>query len=1036
MNKLFLLLVLLSVSAVSTGQNGGRLAGKVTSSDSEPLPGVTISLTQDGRAARNAITDGNGIYVFSDVEGKGSLTFTHIGFKKVAITFSGPGIRDVVLENEGILIDSVVVTALGIQRKAKALSYSQQGVDANTLNETRSPNFLDAISGKVAGVQVIPAGLNTGSSGIIIRGNSSITGNNQPLFIVDGMPIDNEMNEGSIDYGNNAANLNPEDIQDMQVLKGPNAAALYGSRAANGVILITTKKGGNKLKVDFNSGIMFQTLTEFPEYQNAYGVGTSFYIDNVSGNTIPTGVRNYRSWGSPMMGQPYYAINGELKPYLPQPDNVKDFYTTATLATNTIGLETGNANNMLRFSYTNYYGSSVVKGFNINKKHSINLRVNNRISKNILFDTKINYIKDIVNNRQYGNNNGRNPANLYTHMARSTDLDELIPYKDPITGKEVGTHRNFSNPYWVINENPNQDVRDRIIASINPEVIIAPGIKFMGRAGADIFWWTGYEFNNIGSVIASNPDGFLRLFDQRQQNYNVEGLLNFNRNFGDFSLVANIGANQFGNNYERREQRINSLLQPGLINISNAKEYPINSQTRRQKKINSVYASASVGYKNFAFIDVTGRNDWSSTLPPEHNSYFYPSFGGSLVITDALDLKSSLLSFAKIRASYAVVGNDTDPYRLEQVFSLAGLLEGTPLAYPLTTLNNASLKPEKTASFEAGIDLRFFRNRLLLDATYYKSSTTNQILTAQLPSSSGYQTRIYNAGQIDNSGIELMVTGKIIDAKKLTWESSLNYSKNKSLVVSLIPGVPRFQLRNYSSYIYVFAEEGKPYGNLRGLGVARDEQGRMLLEDGGGLFMKNPDAEFGSSMPDWLAGWSNTVRYKGFDLRVLLDMKQGGIMYSGSYSRMLTNGVAAETLYGRDDYYKHTIIFGETGSEISGGAVWDAYYQDGTKNNRVQSPQSYEYVRPNFAEFVIFDASYLKLREIAFGYTIPSRLLAKKMVKSARFSLSGRNLAILHRNTPLGIDPEAVSTAGNGQGIENGALPPNAIYGFNIRLTF
>ncbi len=1035
MNKLLLLFVSLLFSAILFAQNGGRLSGKVTARDKEPLQGVTITLTQSGKSARSAVTDPGGVYVFSDVNGTGRLTFTHVGFQTISVNFSGPGTHDVVLENEDLLIDSVVVTALGIRRSVRALSYAQQGVDPNTINENKTPNFISSLSGKVAGVQVIQPGFNTGSSGIVIRGNSSITGNNQPLFIVDGMPIDNEINDGgSIDYGNNASDLNSEDIENIEVLKGPNAAALYGSRAANGVILITTKKAGEKLKVDFNTGVMFQTLTEFPEYQNAYGVGTSNYIDNA--NRIPVGARNYRSWGSPMLGQPYVAINGEIKPYLPHPDNVKDFYNTARMITTSIGVETGNINNSFRFSYTNYNGNSVVKGFNDNIKHSVNLRMSNNISKRIKFDTKINYIKEIVNNRQYGTNNGRNPTNLYTHMARSTELSELLPYKDSVTGQEIGTHRNFSNPYWVINENPNKDVKDRVIAGFNPEVTITPWLKFITRLGADVFWWDGFEFNNIGSVIASNPDGFLRLFNTKQQNYNLEALFSINKKLNNFSLNANAGANQFYRFLETRGQRVNSLLQPGLINISNAKEYPINSQTIREKKINSIYASASFGYKNFAFIDVTGRNDWSSTLPPKNNSYFYPSIGGSLVVSDALGLKSNLLSFAKVRASYAIVGNDTDPYRLEQAFNLSGLFEGTPLAYPSLTLNNPDLKPERTASFETGVDLRFLRNRVSLDFTYYKSSTTNQILTAQLPTSSGYQSRIFNAGQIDNSGIEIQLNGKLIQNKNFSWETNLNYSKNKSLVVELLPGIPRFQLRNYSSYIYVFAEEGKPYGNLRGLGVARDSLGRRLLEDGGGVFMKNSDAEFGSSVPDFLAGWMNTFRYKGFDLRFLFDMKKGGIIYSGSYSRMLTNGVAAETLYGRDDYYKHTVIYGETGSEISGGAVWDAYYKDGKKNTRFQSPQNYEYVRPNFAEFVIFDASYLKLREVALGYSFNSRQLGNKILKGARISLVGTNLLILHRNTPLGVDPEAASTAGNGQGIENGSLPPNAIYGFNIRLNF
>jgi hypothetical protein len=737
-----------------------------------------------------------------------------------------------------------------------------------------------------------------------------------------------------------------------------------------------------------------------------------------------------------MMGQPYIALNRELKPYLPQPDNVKNFYNNATLITNAVSVEGGNAANIYRLGYTNYYGTSVVKGFNEAKKHNLEFRLQSNFSSAINLDSKISYIRDIVDNRQYSNSNGRNPTNLYTHMARSTDLSELQPYKDEATGMEIGTHRNFSNPYWVINENPNRDVKDRVIATFSPEVKITKDIRFVGRFGSDIYWWDGFEFNNIGSVVASNPNGFMRTFNTKQQNFNLEGIFSVNKKIRDFSIVSNVGASSFSSDFERREQRINSLLQPGLINVSNAREYPVVTQLQRSKKINSVFGAVSFGYHNYAFIDVTGRNDWSSTLPASNNSYFYPSLGGSLILTDMLPIRNNILSYAKLRASVAMVGNDTDPYRLDQTYSFNGFLNGAPLASLSTVMNNPDLKPEKTSSYEMGFDLRMFRSRLNLSGTYYNSATTNQIITAQLPTSSGYQQRIYNAGKIANWGYEGIASLKVIDRPKLKWESNVNFSKNNSKVVELIEGIDRFQLNNNSSYIYVFAEVGKPYGNMRGLGVARDSAGHMLIEDGGSLLIKNNDMEFGSSSPDWLAGFNNSFKIGKFDFGFLIDVRKGGWLYSGSYSRMLTNGVAAETLYGRDDYYKHSVIYGESSSELRGGAMWDAYYTSGKKNDKYSTPQNYEYARPNFAEFVMFDASFVKLREVTAGYTFNGGQLKKTPFKSARVSLAGRNLAIFHRNTPIGIVPEASSTSGNGQGIENGALPPNSIYGFNVRLSF
>ena len=1011
-----------------------QISGKITDVTGNPLPGVSISTkVVDGKTV-GALSKQSGEYTLQVPNNITTLTFSLLGMETRTEIINGRNLINVQLSESQTALNEVVVTALGIKREAKALSYSRQGVDINTMTESKSPNILSSLSGKVAGLKIISPGFNTGSARVLIRGNSSLTGNNQPLFVVDGMPIDNTAGDGNLDYGNNAADINSEDIESIEVLKGPNASALYGSRAANGVILITTRKGSTKFKVSFNSSLMAQKLTEFPEYQNAYGVGTSFYIDNT--HRIPEAIVNYRSWGSPMMGQPYIALDGELKPYLPQPNNIKDFYQSATLFTNNIAVEGGNANSIYRMSYTNYAGSSVVDGFNMSKKQTGDIRLQNKFSNTISLDSKLSYIRDAVDNRQYSNANGRNPTNLYTHMGRSTDLAELNPYKDELTGLEIGTHRNFSNPYWVINENPNRDVKDRIIASLNPKINIASWLVFNGRIGADILWWDGFEFNNIGSIVASNPDGFMRTFNTKQQNFNLEGTLLATKNFGDFSMNAMLGASSFSSSFERREQRINSLLQPGLINLSNAKEFPTVTQGLREKQLNSVFSSLSLGYKGYAFIDVTGRNDWSSTLPSANNSYFYPSIGGSLIVNELLGVKSNLLSFAKLRASYAIVGNDTDPYRLNQTYSFNGFLNGATLASLTTTMNNPELKPEKTTSYELGIDLRLLKNRITLDGTFYDAATTNQIVTAQLPSSSGFLKRIYNAGKIRNWGYEASLNGKVIANKNFSWTTQLNYSANNSRVVELIDGIDRFQLNNNSSYLYVYAEVGKPYAYLRGLGVARDSQGRMLIEDGGSLLVKDNDMPFGTASPDWLGGMYNTFKFKNIDLGFLIDVKMGGVMYSGSISRMLTNGVLAETLNGRDDFYKHSVIFGENGTELSGGAIWDAYFANGTKNNKFVTPQNYEYARPNYAEFVIYDASFVKLREITLGYTMPVKLLAKTPVKTARVSLSARNLAILYRKTPLGLDPEATSTSGNGQGIENGALPPNTIYGLNLRLTF
>lgn len=1030
-NKKRLLLVFLAsilcVSNIVYAQNY-TLRGNVKDVNNEPLIGVNV--VEKGTST-GSVTDINGNFSFSVSEGA-TIVFSYIGYESQEITLNGEPNIVVTLIEDSEMLEEVVITALGIQRSARALSYATQGVDTESMTEAKSSNFVQSLSGKISGVQVIQPGLNNGTARIVIRGNNSVTGDNQPLFVIDGMPLDNSsIDTGNIDYGNGAAAINPEDVESIEVLKGANASALYGSRAANGVILITTKTGKQGFTVNVSSNTMFQTLTEFPEYQNAYGVGTSFYIDNK--NVPPSSVTNYRSWGSPMIGQPVIGLDGKLKSYLPQPHNVRDFYETAKALTNSVSVEGGDKNNRYRLSFTNNYSTSVVDNFNIGNRSTFFLSLNNQLTDWLSLESRISYIYDKVLNRQYSRSDNKNPMNSYGHMSRSTSLSELEVWKDA-QGNEIGTHRNFSNPYWIINENRNEDLRKRLISSFNLNVDITDDLRFNLRAGIDTYNWNGFTFVNKGGM--NQKDGNMGTFQRELENYDVQALLSYNKRWNKFSLTANTGAIMYSNSQTSYTQRINSLLQPGLINISNSAEYPEATQNLSRRKINSIFAATSLGFNDYLYLDITGRNDWSSTLPLQNNSYFYPSFGTSFIFTDAFEMNKSIFTFGKLRASYAIVGSDTSPYRVYDSYSFDGIFNGVTLGSLSRTMNNRDLKPEKTYSWEFGADLRFLKNRLGLDFTYYKTRTENQIINAQLPTSTGYQNRLYNAGEIQNDGIEIMLYGTPIETSDFKWDVNLNWAKNNSLVVSLIDGVDRFQLDNNSSYIYVFAEVGKPFGFMRGLGVARDELGRMLMADGGGELMRVPDMPFGTSSPDWIGGITNSFNYKNFDFNFLLDFKKGGVMYSATYSRMLTNGMLAETLFGRDDYYISKVIFGESDSELSGGAYWDAVYSDGSSAKRFMSPQSFAYTRPNIAEFVMFDASYIKLREITLGYSVPKAIISKAKLQRLKLSLVGRNLWTIHKNTPKGFDPEASQRAGNGQGIENGSMPPSAMYGFDIKLTF
>ena len=634
MKKILLLLVGL-LAFVSIGAQQRVVKGRVTDrSDGSPIPAVTISTVDKAGLKHGGLTDADGYYNIQIPQESSILTFSFVGMKTVQVKIGNRKVINVVMEEDAVMTEEVVVTALGIKREAKALSYSTQGVDMESINDAKSSNIVSSLSGKIAGVQITPPGMNNGSARIVIRGNNSVTGNNQPLFVVDGMPIDNYDGEnGNMDYGNGAADINPDDIENIEVLKGANASALYGSRAANGVILITTKKGGDKLKVDVNSNCMLQTLVEFPEYQNSYGVGTSFYIDNK--NNPPLSNTNYRSWGSPMMGQPVIGLDGKLKPYLPEPDNVKDFYQTAATWTNSISVEGGNKKSQYRISYTNVHSSSVVEKFNIDNKSTFNIRLNNQFTNWLSLDSKVSYIDDRVTNRQYSKSDNKNPMNSYVHMARSTSLSELYTWKDA-NGSEIGTHRNFSNPYWIINENKNKDVKKRIIGAFVLKADIIDGLSLQAKAGIDTYNWNGYAFNNIGAM--NDKDGQMQTFQQEMESFNIEGLLTYNKRFKDFSLMANAGLVMYSTKQTRYDQMVNSLLQPGLINISNSAESPKDTQRMSEKKINSLFGAVSLGYKDYLYLDITGRNDWSSTLPPKNNSYFYPSIGTSFIFSEAFKI--------------------------------------------------------------------------------------------------------------------------------------------------------------------------------------------------------------------------------------------------------------------------------------------------------------------------------------------------------------------------------------------------------------
>lgn len=1051
-NIIFLIALLMSLSAFAQKVS---IVGVVSDSETgAPIVGATVvSKDKGGNVVSGTTTDVKGEYLLSiDPKKETSMEFSFLGYASINQPVGSRSKIDVALDPVSMNVETVVVTALGMSREAKALNYSHQAVSSEALSENRTPDFVSSLQGRVAGLTIAPPGQNTGSSGVVIRGYSSATGDNNAIFVVDGVIMENGAVGGEqdgLDYGNAMGDINPDDIASIEVLKGPNATALYGSRAANGVIMITTKRsaGNNKTRLTYGNNTTFQRIREYPSYQNTFGVGMDLSIQTKDIMELPnpiTGGR-YRSWGPMMLGQPYIAIDGVERRYLPQPDNIRDFYQTSCLMSNTLTVESGSKDNNVRLSYTNYDGDSVVEGVNEETKHTFNLNLFNRFAKWIELSSRMTYIVDHVKNRQYTNSNNRNPVNTYVHMARSTSLEELRHYKDEY-GNEMATNRNTSNPYWIINENPTDDERDRLTGAFNLTVKLPWDIQFKGRAGLDFYWWSGTTFQNLGGM--NDPAGRISEFNDTFKSTTFEGSLVWNKRFGDFNLYAMAGASTNTRKDDKRTQTIVGLVESDFIHISNSLEKITPVQSLSKRRTNSVYASLSIGWKDMLYIDGTFRNDWSSTLPIDNCSFAYPSIGTSFIFSELFSnsLKDKL-SFGKLRFSYAMVGNDTSPYRTGQYYTIGGQFNGAPFTDYNTVMNNPDLKPEITVSYEAGLEMKFFRDRIGFDLTYYDSKTHNQIVSAYVTPTSGYERRYFNAGKIRNYGVELSATFLPVKKRNFQWSATVNFAKNISMVEELLEEYDVSSLTLYSaSNCSVNAEVGKPYGYIRGIGVVRNEEGQMIMNDGGDYFETNENMGFGTVSPDWTMGFLNEFRYKGISLSFLLDFKMGGIMYSNTYKKMMTNGMTTENYEGRVGYFLSKQIYNEPDDQLTHGISWgdnvvQRVYDD--KGNTVgykklekyYTPSSYEYCRSNINEFAIFDASYIKVREITLGYSLPARLLSKTPFSSIRVSFVARNPFTLYKNTPDGIDPESAATSGNGRGIENGSLPPITTFGFDIKIS-
>lgn len=1090
------LLVLPVFTSVVQGQEkpkeiriNGLVVDKVTN---EPITGASISVV--GTSTKDIVTDHRGQFSLT-APANGLLRVSFLGYATQNVAIRNQAKLTVVLEESATEMDEVVVTALGITREARSLSYAQQSVNVNSMTEARGSSLMDMLSGKAAGMQVVSGGGPLASTRVVIRGNNSLTGNNQPLYVIDGVPVMNGSGEqGDLDFGNPVNSINPDEIENIEILKGANASALYGSDAANGVVLITTKKASRKqgLGVTYGFNNMFGHLYNFPTYQNIYGAGQTDrfkregmnYFGN-AGNGItydpelPYGIWNpnmgnmdQRSWGLPMLGFDVVGRNGEIKSYVPQPGTTEGMFKTSNMMTHSLSIDKLTDHLALRFSYTNTNSDDILDNFNIYKRHNFNLNTSSKLTDWFSLDANLRYTLEDVTNRGFRNASNRNPLYAMANLPRDASREELIPWKQE-DGRPFN-FRGFNNPYWLLNELSNADGKNMFAGNLTMNIRFNNKFKLRLRGATDVQQSDGWDFTNLYSPF--QIDGGYHKWKRMAVNNNFEGLLTYNTKIQeDFSVNANLGASLQHIDVDRMASRVSMLLYQDQKTLSNTRGLVSSLEYPEEKEKQAIYGMGSLGYKNYAFLDVTLRNEWSSALPMDNNSYFYYSLGSSLILTDMIPLlRNQVLTFWKLRGSFAQVGNDTGYDRLRTGYYRPdnGFFLGMPYLVSEDVLKNAGLKPEKTQSWEVGTEFHLWNDRVRADFTYYNKRTVDQIVEADALLASGYRKEILNAGEIRNWGTEVSLSVVPIKTNLVTWTSTINWSKNNSEVVSLLPGVSRYEMGSGDN-IKLYAEVGRPYGVFYGNDYRRAPGGEIYVAMDGKPSM-DPDQYLGAVLPDWFGGWINTIKIGRFDIGAMLDFQKGGQVWSYTAFRGGIDGNTVQSLEGRWEHIMSELILGENGEERRGflqpghtvkpGANYDenvVLYPDWQRpkgvqlGNTVYDPslvsefwagkESIAWVHPmnhwthnnqSSAKRYIYDASYIKLREVSIGYNLPNEWFSGTPFRNAKVSAVGRNVAILFQNTPKGLDPQATSTSGNAQGFERGFSFPMATYGFDIKFSF
>lgn len=1023
-----------------------NITGKITNDKGEGLEGVTITMKN---SKSTTLSNQNGTYKISVLDENSLLIFSYLGYIKQEIRVGSRSTINIILNSRDTQLEEVVVTALNINREQRSLGYAAQTVDSATLNRAPSNNWMNGLEGRIAGLTLNSVGGAMGSSEIILRGEKSLEmGNSGALIVVDGVPVSNKVPnqaggaynsvDSPMDIGSSAGDINPEDIASVTILKGAAATALYGSRGANGAVVIVTKSGSVRrgLGITINSNTDFSSVNRWFDYQYEYGAGGDSDIKHYS-----YGTTNYLStsgtsdaWGPRFnTGVKYYqydpAIQGqgaEPTDWIAYPNTKKDFFRTGILSNNSVAIDGGNNQTKGRLSITNLQNRYILENVS-NQKTTVSFSLDQQINKGMKIAAKVNYYKSSSPNLPVLGYNARSVSNLLTQTPPNIDIELYRDYWRVVNGiRQVDVlqnrpfNTNVDNPYFVLYEMLNAANRDGAFGNINYSYKINNYLNFTGRTGINMY--TDITSNRQPKSSRSWIDGFYREQNDFRYEINSDVLLTYKRPLSkNISSTFSVGGNSMRNSFNRTIAYIDRMLIPGEYTLINGVSRAILRPYREQKGISSVYGFANFSYKNYLFLELTGRNDWSSSLPVNNNSYFYPSANLSFVVTDLLKLNSNLLSFAKLRLSYAEVGSDTNPYRIDKYYASSDFT--STITNP-TTLPNPELKPMRTRSFETGFEARLLKNRIGIDATYYQSKTIDQILSVPVDPASGFYNFIMNTGVIQNKGIELQLWGKVLESKNgLNWRINANAAANRSLIKNLNDKIETIKLYSMGTTA-LLAKEGGALGDIWGAGYSRNPEGKIIYENGYPTYDTENIMYLGNANPKIKGGIGSEFTYKGWALNFLFDAEFGHKKFSLTNSELMVGGMIKATVPGREE-----------GAIIGTGVVLQ---EDGswTPNTTPVKPSAYYLAHYDYnnGEANVFDASYIKFREFRIDKTITTKHAKKLGLNRITLGVYGRNLFVI--TSWPSFDPQS-STFSNGtivQGIEIGQMPTTRNIGLNVRL--